>query len=289
MISVMTFALTTLGGEAAEAAPPVSSPRAGVPELGDVQWLRDYAQARALARQTGKPILVMFTEVPGCSTVNGFANEVLKHPVIVDAAKLVVPVAIYNNVSGADRQVLERWREPAWNNPMLRFIDADERELSSRMEWSEGVAGLARHLAESLEKTKQPVPQWLSLTAAQPKEKLTFAMHCFWEGEAELGAVEGVTSTRAGFEAGAEVVEVSVSSKQAADAVKQKAQQLGYRAMPGDGFRFSESDDKFRLKRSPYKDVKLAPAQQSKLNAAVGNGTQVDGLLSPSQSSRRQP
>lgn len=34
-------------------------------ETGDVRWLRDPEQARRLAKQTGKPILMLFQEIPG--------------------------------------------------------------------------------------------------------------------------------------------------------------------------------------------------------------------------------
>ena len=34
-------------------------------ETGDVHWLRDPEQAKRLAKQTGKPILMLFQEIPG--------------------------------------------------------------------------------------------------------------------------------------------------------------------------------------------------------------------------------
>jgi len=34
-------------------------------ELGDVRWWRDEAAARLEAKATGKPLLVLFQEVPG--------------------------------------------------------------------------------------------------------------------------------------------------------------------------------------------------------------------------------
>lgn len=37
-------------------------------ELGDVRWLRDYDSALQQASQSGRPILLQFQEVPGCST-----------------------------------------------------------------------------------------------------------------------------------------------------------------------------------------------------------------------------
>ena len=34
-------------------------------ELGKVKWLRNLAEATADAKKTGKPVLIMFQEVPG--------------------------------------------------------------------------------------------------------------------------------------------------------------------------------------------------------------------------------
>ncbi|MCW8131345.1 MAG: hypothetical protein KIS92_13430 [Planctomycetota bacterium] len=34
-------------------------------ELGQVAWLRDYADAQKAAKASGKPILILFMEVPG--------------------------------------------------------------------------------------------------------------------------------------------------------------------------------------------------------------------------------
>ena len=49
-------------------------------ELGKVNWLRDYDEARQLSAQQAKPILILFQEVPGCSTCKGFGNNVIKSP-----------------------------------------------------------------------------------------------------------------------------------------------------------------------------------------------------------------
>ncbi|MHC4778921.1 MAG: hypothetical protein ACYTFG_10140 [Planctomycetota bacterium] len=35
------------------------------PELGAVTWLRDFDAGRGRARKSGKPILLLFSEVPG--------------------------------------------------------------------------------------------------------------------------------------------------------------------------------------------------------------------------------
>src|SRR3954466_9573057 len=86
------------------------------PELGIVQWSRGYETAAARAKAEGKPLLVLFDEVPGCSTVLGFGQRVLSHPLIADAREHeLVSVVVYNNVAGDDRKALEKLGEPAWN------------------------------------------------------------------------------------------------------------------------------------------------------------------------------
>lgn len=50
------FALLTLLASVLHAAPV---------ELGKVTWGRDYEQGIAAAKDTGKPVLLLFQEVPG--------------------------------------------------------------------------------------------------------------------------------------------------------------------------------------------------------------------------------
>ena len=59
----------------------------------------------------------------------------------------------------------------------------------------------------------RPVPGYLraAVDELRPRhtERATFAMHCFWSGEACLGELDGIQATRAGFLEGREVVEVT--------------------------------------------------------------------------------
>lgn len=143
-------------------SPAVKRLAATPPELGLIAWQRDYEAGLARARASGQPVLLLFDEVPGCATVNAFGREVLSHPLVVNAAeKLFVPIAIYNNAGGADRRVLERWGEPAWNNPVIRFINGSERELAPRLTHERGVAGVLTSMQQALRQAGRPVPEWL--------------------------------------------------------------------------------------------------------------------------------
>lgn len=156
---VLVFAL------AAIAAPVRAEPP---PELGRVAWGRDYAAARAEARRSGRPLLVLFDEVPGCQTVLAYGRGPLSDPRIVAvAAEAFVAVAVYNNVPGEDRKVLEHYREPTWNNPVVRVVDAEERALAPRLAGDYSLAGLARTMASALERAGRPKPATLVALLAE--------------------------------------------------------------------------------------------------------------------------
>jgi cytochrome oxidase Cu insertion factor (SCO1/SenC/PrrC family) len=44
-------------------------------ELGKVKWLRNYDQAIAQSDKNGKPVLILFQEVPGYSTCRNYGNN----------------------------------------------------------------------------------------------------------------------------------------------------------------------------------------------------------------------
>ena len=103
-------------------------------ELGDVRWGRDYNVAAERSAETGKPILILFQEVPGCHGCIQFGQETLSHPLIVDAIESeFVPLAIRNNApSGHDLEILRRFQEPAWNYQVMRFVDAEGKDIIPR-------------------------------------------------------------------------------------------------------------------------------------------------------------
>ena len=252
------------------------------PELGKVPWLRSYAEGLQRSRETGKPVLLLFTEVPGCSTVNDFAREVLSDPLLVDAAELFVPVAIFNNKGGDDAAALQRWKEPSWGNPVLRFLDAREQELAPRLTHEGGLAALAQRMAAALSAHGTPPPPWLTLLATPGSDTVSYAMGCFWEGEAKLGALAGVSSSRTGFEDGREVVQLWLDPA-ARSSVEERARALGYRAMPGRSVQPSQRDDKYHLQRSPIARLKLTEGQKMRINSALAAGEDPTPWLAPSQ------
>jgi len=248
------------------------------PELGLVSFSRGYEAAAARAKAEGKPLAVLFDEVPGCSTVLGFGRDVLSHPLIADALEReFVAVAVYNNVAGDDRRVLERFGEPSWNNPVLRLFTPDGKQLARLA--TPSLAQVTQGLNDALGASGRPVPGYLSLLADETRGGTphTYAMGCFWEGEASLGRVEGVTKTRTGFVKGREVVEVTASGD--ARALDAAAAGRGYTPVSG-ALSPSPGDDKKQLQSTRYRFVPLTPLQKTRINSAPKDG---ERWLSPRQ------
>lgn len=180
-------------------------------ELGNVKWGRDFDKALAESKTTGKPLMVLFDEVPGCSGCKGYGRVLLSQPLLVEAAEtLFVPVFIRNNdraANSADTKLLRRFKEQAWNYPVVRFMNADAKDIApASRTWSmrRGARSeLLTNMAKALDAAKRPKPKYFELFVAQYGAKATatinFAMGCFWSGEASLGALDGVIRTRIGY------------------------------------------------------------------------------------------
>ncbi|MEZ4442005.1 MAG: VPGUxxT family thioredoxin-like (seleno)protein, type 2 [Polyangiaceae bacterium] len=276
-----------LHDDMAEAPPPVDNPR----ELGWVHWERDYETAAALAAKTGRPLFVLFQEVPGCSTCVGFGETVLSHPLLIEAIETAfVPVAIFNNRGGRDGATLQRFGEPAWNNPVVRFVDAEGRDLIPRADnlWSTG--GIARRMVAALTAADQPIPahlSWVVEETAEQSASSTFQMSCFWQGEVCFGGLDGVLDTHAGHLDGREVVEVEYDPHTiSADELQAASRRQGCGdlvARPRPARPADDSDQKIHLARSRYRYLPLTPLQATRVNAALGKGSNPRRWLSPRQ------
>lgn len=72
------------------------------------------------------------------------------------------PVAIYNNTGGVDAKVLKKFGEPAWNFQVIRFLDAEGKDIIPRKDRIWTVEALSARMVEVLKKRQQPVPEALS-------------------------------------------------------------------------------------------------------------------------------
>ena len=137
----------------------------------------------------------------------------MSHPLLVEAIEdLFVPVLVHNNRKGPDEEILRRFSEPAWNNPVIRYVNHQGRDLIPRKDgvWTTGQT--AARMMAALRAAGKPVPQYLQLVAAENiarTQRATFAMHCYWEGEVRLGSIPGVLATGAAWIGPKEVVTVT--------------------------------------------------------------------------------
>jgi hypothetical protein len=163
----------------------------------------------------------------------------------------------------------------------------------------------------ALSKAGRAAPPYLKLLTAEHSPSLkqaVLAMDCFWTGEMELGKIEGVVTTEAGFMAGREVTLVRYDPSAIAlsaliaeaekvrcaravwvpesDVQNVRASRLnvgviaGYQSAP-------VSDQKKQLEGTPLEALHLQGAQATKVNAWLrSDARRALTFLTPSQQSR---
>ena len=259
-------------------------------ELGKVKWLRSYEEAIAQSKKECKPILILFQEVPGCGTCQKYGNEVLSHPLLVEAIEThFVPLAIFNNKGGADAEVLRLYNEPSWNNPVVRIVDDKGKDVVSRVSGNYSALGLASAMTTSLIKSNGKAPVYLQLLTDELSAKSrgtqthTYSMYCFWTGEALFGKVNGVVATTAGWQNGREVVKVEydpaiISLSQ----LDQIALGSSCKKSAEGSFR-TDQTPKYYLSNNKLKSVPMTELQKSRVNSALAEGQNAETFLSPRQ------
>ncbi len=93
----------------------------------------------------------------------------MTHPLLVEAAEtLFVPACVYNNTKGdADERVLKSFGERSWNNPVVRFLNADRKDLIPKVHKDWSLARLVNAMIAALKASKRDVPAWLRLLAEE--------------------------------------------------------------------------------------------------------------------------
>jgi len=136
-------------------------------EVGDVRWGRDLDAALENSAKTGKPVLVLFQEIPGCSGVQKFGREVLTNPSLVEAIENeFFPVLVYNNRKGGlDEKLLKRFQEPAWNYQVIRFLNAEGLDVIPRKDRIWTTSGVASRMVDALKAVNRSVPEDLKALA----------------------------------------------------------------------------------------------------------------------------
>jgi hypothetical protein len=260
-------------------------------ELGEVAWLRDHDRGLALAAEQGKPVLLLFQEVPGCSTCVRFGQDVLTHPLMVELiADRFVPVAIFNNNSGADAEILRRYDEPSWNNPVVRFLGPDGAELLPKLADRYDGLGLHEKITAVLELLGDDAPGYFRLLGRDLlieyglSKRVTYTTPCFWSGETSLAQHPAVITTDAGWVDGEEVVQVHVDPREVSRAdLDAYARAEGFNPTESGGFQF-DREPQFYLRKTPVRYLPLTPAQRTRINLAVPYRDPLVDVLSPQQS-----
>jgi len=259
-------------------------------ELGDVHWYRDYETGLKIASKENKPVLILFQEVPGCATCRNYGSNVLSHPLIVETIEnYFVPLTIFNNKRGKDLDVLTTYNEPTWNNPVVRIVNGKGKDIVKRVSGNYSEAGLVDAMMEGIIQSGELVPEYLSLLyqeLSSNQSECYLSMYCFWTGEKEIAKIPGVVTTQAGFMNGREVVKVSFDeNKTNAKKIKKVASKKNC----GDDLYLKNNDyridreSKYYLRHSKLQYVPMTIAQATKINSALGEGTDPINYLSPQQ------
>lgn len=237
----------------------------------------------------------------------------MSHPLLVEAIETeFVPLLVFNN-RDEDAAIIRKFREPAWNNPIVRYLIADGSDVIPRAEGAWTISETAKRMIAALDAAKRDVPDYLRLVAGFHSTKLetaTFAMHCFWTGEARLGNLDGVWKTEAGWLNGLEVVRVAydptelnyaeliqtAQSMECASIVfahndqqfqtaKKSVGQRAVRLKAGQTMKPAKDSDQLYYLRTlgRVKQWPLTYEQAYKVNARIGNQQEPYQWLSPRQ------
>lgn len=259
-------------------------------ELGKVNWMRNYDEAVNKAKKENKPIFILFQEVPGCATCQNYGQNVLSNNLIVEAIENeFIPLAIYNNVKGHDRKILNQFNEPTWNNPVIRIITPEGNDIVKRHSGNYSSEGLIYYMQLALTAGHFGNPEYLKLLGEEMDsnkniEEATYSMYCFWSGEAALGEIDGVIKTTPGFMNGREVVRVTYDSDKLN---KRELDKTAFKASCKEEKKLShfkvDKDPQYYLKKSAYNYLPLLSIQKTKINSALKKGEDPLVFLSPSQ------
>nr|WP_302621168.1 thioredoxin family protein [Tsukamurella pulmonis] len=228
-------------------------------ELGDVRWRRDFDAAMSEAKERNLPVLLLFQEIPGCSTCVNFGQDVLAHPLMVEMIEShFVPLAIFNNRDGADAEVLRRFNEPAWNNPVVYFLSPDGDELIPKLTNRYDLISLHDKITGALTTSGTSVPDW-------------------------FGLFRGDLLIEAGWIEGEEVVEIYFDpAATSADQLDRLARAEIFQHTDKRPFRL-DAQPQFYLAKTPWRSVPMTRAQRTRINLEAAYGRDPSRYLSPRQ------
>ncbi len=143
---------------------------------------------------------------------------------------------------------------------------------------------------DALVKTYAEIPEYMNLlgkelTAVNSTKEKYYSMYCFWTGEKQLGASEGVLNTEAGFMKGREVVKVTYDDRKVdIKELDSYAKRNNFTPIAQDNsYRPASNDEDYYLRHTVYKYLPLSNLQKTKINTALGKRKNATVYLSPRQ------
>jgi len=193
---------------------------------------------------------------------------------------------------------------------VVRYLSADGKDVIPRASGVWTTEATAGRMISALNAAGRPAPKYLKYVATNPSRRTQtaeFAMHCYWEGEAKLGSINGVSSTRSGWRNSLEVVRVdydptvvdyktllteaqkfNCATKVFAHTNSQLTvakQAVGSKAekVSGNMRDAKASDQKYYLLQTAARYLPMTELQATKVNSLIGSRKAVDDALSPRQ------
>lgn len=260
-------------------------------ELGRVSWYRDYDEAIILCEKEKKPILLLFQEIPGCSTCVNYGRDVLSNPLMVEIIENeFIPLAIYNNIHGKDAEILKKFNEPAWNNPVTYIIDCNGKSIVNKVANNFSPFTLYQKIVEVLALLNKEIPLYFKLLEKDLKinfgatKQAVYETPCFWSGETTFAQHHAIYATMPGFIGSREVVTIefdeSLVTKKELDSF---AIEQGFFLIDKSVNLRIDKDPQYYLKKTNYKYLPLSSAQKTMVNFSIPYKQNPEQYLSPKQ------
>ena len=103
----------------------------------------------------------------------------MSQPLLVEAIEdHFTPIVVYNN-QAEDAAILKSFGEPSWNNPVVRFINKDGKDIIKRKAGVYSISALVTRMIASLKAADRQVPAFLKTVSrswANDLKHATFAM-----------------------------------------------------------------------------------------------------------------
>ncbi len=176
----------------------------GAPKRADnplrIPWHEALDVALAHSQTSGKPVLAIVRDTPDCANCQAFQRDIAANPLLAEAA--------------ADEFIalkLDRSQDhgPVTDSHNLLFLDATGQRLLPHTGRAQSTHDIATRMIHALKAAHRPVPPYLSAASLEldtaKHKQAAFAMFCYWVGEYELGKIDGVIATEAGWLEGREV------------------------------------------------------------------------------------